>query len=233
MHGSKALALLAGCALGVLPAAAQDPPASEGVQTLDAKKAATLVVKREVPEYPPLAKMNYIQGAVRMVVRVSTEGQISEAHVVIGHPFLAVAALDAIRKWLFRPAKARPGPAEFQTYVDVHFALHYRKLEQLPRQPESDLLKQIHPPQLVDKPVGSAATTTVHLRLLVGAEGSVLDSAPLTGHALFVEEARESVSRWKFRPAYWGTLPVPWYVDVDVPVQGWGATRTAADPGGQ
>ena len=232
-RASRALALLVGCGLGILPAAAEGPPASEGVETLDPKKAAKLVVKREVPEYPPLAKVNYIQGPVRMMVKVSAQGQVSEAHVVIGHPFLAVAALRAIRKWLFRPAKARPGPSEFQTYVDVKFALRFKKLEQLPSQPERDLLRQIRPPQLVDKPVDPAAEATVRLRLLVGAEGSVLDSAPLAGQTPFVEEARDSVSRWKFRPAYWGALAVPWYLDVDVPVQGWRATRTAADPGGQ
>jgi len=217
----------------MLSAAAEGPPGSMGVETLDPKKAAKLVIKREVPEYPPLAKVNYIEGPVRMIVKVSTEGQISEAHVVTGHPFLAVAALNAIRKWLFRPAKARPGPAEFQTYVDVNFALRYKKLEQTPHQPERDLLRQIHPPQLLDKPVDATAAATVRLRLLVGAEGSILDSAPLIGNTPFVEEARDSVSRWKLRPAYWGALPVPWYLDVDVPVQGWRATRTAADPGGK
>ncbi len=229
----SALALLAGCGLAVLPVAAQGPPASPGVETLDAKKAAKFVVKREVPEYPPLAKVNYIQGAVRMMVRVSSEGEISEAHVVLGHPFLAMAALNAIRRWLFRPARARPGPAEFQTYVDVNFTLRYKKLGQVPRQPDRDLMRQIHPPELVEKPAEPAAPTSVRLRLLVGPEGSVLDSAPLSGLVPFVEEARDCVSRWKFRPALWGTLPVPWYFDAEVPVLGWRAIRSAADPGGQ
>lgn len=233
MRGSRVLALLLGCGVWILPAAAKDPPAIEGVETLDPKKAAKLVVKREVPEYPALAKVNFIQGSVRMMVKVTDQGQISEAHVVVGHPFLAVAALNAIRKWLFRPAKARLGPAEFQTYVDVNFALRFKKLEQLPNKPERDLLRQIHPPELVEKSLDPAAAAIVRLRLLVSAEGSVLDSAPLLGNTPFVEEARDSVSRWKFRPAYWGALAVPWYLDVDVPVQGWRATRSAADPGGQ
>jgi len=233
MRGARVLALLVGCGVWILPASAEGPPASAGVENLDPKKAAKLVVKREVPEYPALAKVNFIQGSVRMMVKVTDQGQISEAHVVVGHPFLAVAALNAIRKWLFRPARARPGPAEFQTYVDVNFALRFKKLEQLPDKPERDLLRQIHPPELVEKSLDPAAAATVRLRLLVSAEGSVLDSAPLLGNTPFVEEARDSVSRWKFRPAYWGALAVPWYLDVDVPVQGWRATRSAADPGGQ
>ena len=105
-RASRALALLVGCGLGILPAAAEGPPASEGVETLDPKKAAKLVVKREVPEYPPLAKVNFIQGPVRMMVKVSAQGQVSEAHVVIGHPFLAVAALRAFSP----PLRTTTGP---------------------------------------------------------------------------------------------------------------------------
>jgi len=55
----------------------------------------------------------------------------------------------------------------------------------------------------------------------------------MAGAASLIDEARDNVSHWKFRPARWGTLPVPWYFDADVPVQGWHALRSAADPGGQ
>ncbi|MFB3922638.1 MAG: TonB family protein [Terriglobia bacterium] len=200
---------------------------------MDPKKALKLIVKREAPEYPAVAKVNYIQGPVRMLVKVSPDGEIREAHVVVGHPFLAVAALEAIRKWLFRPATTRQGPAEFQTYLDVSFALRSKKLEQFPQEPERDLLRQIRPPQLVEKSVDPDADATLRVRLLVGAEGSVVDATSLAPRAANLGEARESVSHWKFRPAYWGTLPVPWYFDVDVPVRGWRTARTAADPGGQ
>ena len=36
-----------------------------------------------------------------------------------------------------------------------------------------------------------------------------------TGRAL--SEARQVVDGWTFRPASWGTLAVPWYLEVDVP----------------
>jgi len=233
MNSSSALALLVGCWLAALPAAAEEPSAAQGLETLNSKKATKYLLKQEVPEYPTLAKLNYIQGSVRLMVKVTSEGRVSEAHIIVGHPFLAVAALKAMHNWLFRPAKSRPGPAEFQTLVSMNFALRYKKLNPFPRQPELDLLRQIHPPELEEKPVEPAVAATVRLRLLVGPEGYVIDSQPLAGVAPLIDEARDNVSHWKFRPARWGTLPVPWYFDADVPVQGWHAFRSAADPGGQ
>jgi len=233
MTSSSAAALLLGCWLAALPAAAQQPSAAQRLETLNFKKATKYLLKQEVPEYPTLAKLNYIQGSVHLMVKVTSEGRVSEAHILVGHPFLAVAALKAMHNWLFRPAKSRPGPAEFQTLVSMNFALRSKYLSQFPRQPELDLLRQIHPPELEEKPLEPAVAPTVRLRLLVGPEGYVIDAQPMAGAASLIDEARDNVSHWKFRPARWGTLPVPWYFDADVPVQGWHALRSAADPGGQ
>ena len=227
------LALGAACWLGILPAAGQVPSDDADPVFLDARRAAKFAVRQEKPEYPPLAKLNYIQGLVRVQVVVTKEGRVQEAHVVRGHPFLAVAALKAIRNWLFRPAKARPGPEEFQTYVDVNFSLRFKKIDQVPRQPEKDLTRQVRPPEVLERSAGSANAASVRLRLLVSSEGRILDSQVLEGRARYVAEARQLVAHWKFRPARWGALPVPWYLDVEVPVEGWPAARAAADACGQ
>lgn len=219
VHGFGALALLAACWLRVSPAVGQAPSDGSGLAFLEAKRAAKFAVRQEKPEYPPLAKFNYIQGLVRVRVTVTKEGRVGEAHVVRGHPFLAVAALKAVRNWLFRPAKARPGPEEFQTYVDMNFTLHSKRPERLPQQPEEDLGRQVRPPEIVEKPVSPPNAASVRLRLLVSSEGQVLDSQVLVGRARYVAAARSIVAGWKFRPARWGALAVPWYLDVDVPVQ--------------
>jgi hypothetical protein len=54
--------------------------------------------------------------------------------------------------------------------------------------------------------------------LLVNAEGKVIDWAILKGIPSRFEEARKNIERWSFRPARWGALSVPWYLEVDVPV---------------
>lgn len=231
-YGPSALALVVACWLGILPAAGQMAADEADPVFLAAGTATKLVVKQEPPEYPLLARLNYIQGQVRVQVIVSKEGQVQEAHVVRGHPFLAVAALKAIRNWLFRPAKARPGPEEFQTVVDVKFLLHYKKIGQLPPQPEQDLARQIRPPEVLGRRAGSASAASVRLRLLVSSEGRVVDSQVLAGCGPCVAEARRIAARWTFRPARWGALAVPWYLDVDVPVESWPAARGAAEARG-
>jgi hypothetical protein len=71
------------------------------------------------------------------------------------------------------------------------------------------------------------------LRLLVSPEGGILDSQVLQGRARYVAEARQLVAHWKFRPARWGALSVPWYLEVEVPVEGWPAAQATAGAGGR
>jgi TonB family protein len=52
-------------------------------------------------------------------VVVSPNGTVKDAKVVGGHPVLAGAALDAIKKWRFEPA-----PVESTGVVDFKFEAH-------------------------------------------------------------------------------------------------------------
>ena len=60
-----------------------------------------------------------ITGTVKVQVVVSPNGTVKEAKVVGGHPVLASAALDAIKKWRFEPA-----PVESTGVVDFKFEAH-------------------------------------------------------------------------------------------------------------
>src|SRR5438094_5490805 len=205
------------CLIASIMAAQTNSPAPDPV-LLDSTSASRMLVNEVKPEYPALAKVNYIQGAVRMQLRVTREGRVVEAHVVRGHPFLAEAALQAVRRWMYRPLKRGPQATEFSTFVDVRFALHGKKIDQMPPQPERDLDRQVRPPVLLRKPAGSWSPGSVRMRVLVGAKGQTLDSEPLAGAPSHFAAARHQVEQWTFRPARWGNHPVPWYLDVDVSV---------------
>jgi TonB family protein len=45
-----------------------------------------------------------LAGSVKVQVVVAPNGTVKEAKIVGGHPVLANAALDAVRKWRFEPA---------------------------------------------------------------------------------------------------------------------------------
>lgn len=200
--------------------------------TLDRKAASGLVLSQALPEYPPVAKLNYIQGKVQVEVHVSRDGSVAEAHVLRGHPLLAASALRAIRRWLYRPFLGRSGPSEFMTIVEMNFTLHTKKPEQLPVKAEQDLDRQVHPPQVIARPAGNTPTASVRMRVLVSDEGQAMDVKPLGGVSWRTEMARRDVEQWTFRPAYWGTLAVPWYLDVDVPVSDDLLPSAARGPGG-
>jgi TonB family protein len=73
----------------------------------DAQGEISRKVKSRVPAiYPDLAKRMNITGTVKIEVVVLPNGTVKEAKVVGGHPVLATAALDAVKKWRFEPAAA-------------------------------------------------------------------------------------------------------------------------------
>ena len=200
---------------------------------VDRKLANHLVLLKLPPEYPPVAKVNFIQGQVRMELLVTPDGRVGRAHVVYGHPFLAAAALRAARRWLYRPLLTRSGPTEFLTLVDMNFVLRTKKPEALPSQAEQDLGRQIQPPAVLARPTDPAPAPSVRLRVLLSDDGEVMDSHLLKGPPLEFELARRSVAHWSFRPAHWGTLNVPWYLEVDVPIEDAPVARAAAQSGSQ
>src|SRR6266581_2708159 len=124
---ASSLAWVVVCLIASIMAAQTNSPAPDPV-LLDSKSASRMLLNEVKPEYPALAKVNYIQGAVRMQLQVTREGRVAEAHVVRGHPFLAEAALQAVRRWMYRPLKRGSQATEFSTFVDVRFALHGGKL---------------------------------------------------------------------------------------------------------
>jgi TonB family protein len=56
------------------------------------------------PMYPGLARRMKISGLVKVDVTVAANGTVKDAKVVGGHPVLANAVLDAVKKWRFEPA---------------------------------------------------------------------------------------------------------------------------------
>ena len=104
-RGLAVILLLVGgwCALGPLPAWGQD----EINRKIKSKLA---------PVYPELARRMNITGTVKVLVTVTPSGTVKDAKLVGGHPVLAPAALDAVKKWRFEA-----GPQESSGIVEFRF----------------------------------------------------------------------------------------------------------------
>jgi TonB family protein len=89
-------------------------------QNQDAQNEVVRRAKTKVqPVYPELARKMNLTGTVKVEVVVAPNGTVKEAKVVGGHPVLAGAALDAVRKWRFEPASM-----ESSGVVDFKFEPH-------------------------------------------------------------------------------------------------------------
>ncbi len=75
------------------------------------------------PAYPKEAQDQRIQGTVRLHIIVGKDGKVMQAETMSGHPVLAQAALDAVRKWEYKPILLNGEPVEVDTTVDVVFSL--------------------------------------------------------------------------------------------------------------
>jgi TonB family protein len=198
---------------------AQADASAANLVNLDRKAVSKLQIKIEPPAYPAVAKVNYIQGKVRLRIFVSSQGRVTNAHILKGHPFLAAAAMEAVRNWVYRPYRVGKQASEFTTLVSIHFTLRPKVLTDLPPSAERDLEARIEPPRLENEPADPPTDTHVRLRVLVDSEGHALDTQRVSGNDSDARAAEQEVTHWRFRPAHWGTLPVPWYLEVDVPVR--------------
>ena len=92
-----------GIAVGLLLlggwAASSAPPACG--QEIKGQETNRKVKSKVSPVYPELARRMNITGVVKVRLTVAANGSVKDAALLGGHPLLANAALDAVKKWHF------------------------------------------------------------------------------------------------------------------------------------
>lgn len=117
-----ALSVLVCCAIWMSFAAtgqAQNSKDAGGPPTVAPDKAKENLVTFVQPDYPPLAKAARIQGIVHASIAIDETGNVKVLRLISGHPMLAPAALEAIRKWKYRPFQVDGKTSSVQTEVQV------------------------------------------------------------------------------------------------------------------
>ena len=115
-----------------------EPPAPArpaAPQTIRVSSGVTqgLMLHKVDPVYPAAAKQAGVQGSVVLGAIISTEGTIKDLHVISGDALLSPAAIDAVKKWRYKPYLLKGEPVEVQTTVVVNFRL---SVSQYPRPQE-------------------------------------------------------------------------------------------------
>jgi len=68
------------------------------------------------PVYPELAKRMGIRGVVKVKITVAPNGTVKDERLVGGHPLLANAVLEAVKKWRYEAC-----PQETTENLEFHF----------------------------------------------------------------------------------------------------------------
>ncbi len=82
-----------------------------------------LLIHKEEPVYPALARAARVQGDVVLSAVIDTNGQIQNLQLVSGHPMLVPAALAAVKQWRYKPYLLNGQPVEVETTITVIFSL--------------------------------------------------------------------------------------------------------------
>jgi periplasmic protein TonB len=88
-------------------------------------KAPTVIEPRADPKYTEIARKARISGIVIIEAIIDRDGNVTDAHVLKGLPMgLDDEALNAIRKWKFRPGTLNGQPVAVYYNLTVNFRLN-------------------------------------------------------------------------------------------------------------
>jgi len=80
-------------------------------------------VSGEVPEYPFLAKQQYLQGTVSLWAVIGKDGAIHNLEVIGGPPMLQESSVNAVKTWHHKPYLLNGKPVEVHTQINVVYRL--------------------------------------------------------------------------------------------------------------
>jgi protein TonB len=85
----------------------------------EAMNAATV---RTPPEFPALAKQLKITGAVELDVVIAENGSVESCTPINGNPVLTKPAVEAVKKWKFKPFQQDGAPVKAQAALKISFS---------------------------------------------------------------------------------------------------------------
>lgn len=107
--------------LAALVLAQTDPTVKPNRLRVSSGVAEGLKIHDEQPHYPREAREKGIQGDVLLQATIDTKGNLANLKAVQGDPILVKAAVDAVKKWKYRPFILKGEPVEVETTIKIQF----------------------------------------------------------------------------------------------------------------
>lgn len=83
-----------------------------------------VAVSRPAPPYPELARQAGIEGQLVLNVLVDRQGRVREVLVVRSVEVFEDVSIQAVRRWVFRPALSNGHPVAVWVTIPIRFTLH-------------------------------------------------------------------------------------------------------------
>lgn len=112
----------AGAVGGILSSVPQSPDNATGQRVRVAEKVMRVFLITKVdPTYPSEAERQHVDGAVLLRINIDESGNVVRVDLVSGHPLLATAAIDAVKRWKYKPYLLNHKPVEVETTALIKF----------------------------------------------------------------------------------------------------------------
>ena len=197
-------------------------PSPDKVASPGALDSAKLeVIKSEGAIYPVQARFQQLQGQVMVKMFITEQGDVERVELVSGDPVLAESALNAARKWKFKPY-IKNGAAT-KVSVKVPFDFHFSdKVTDIAPKPvhispglvQGMLIHRISPVYPADA-LQARIQGIVLLQATIGKDGRIKSLSLISGHPMLTQAAIGAVQQWRYKPYLLKGDPV----DVDTQIQ--------------
>ncbi len=179
--------------------------------------------------YPDEAAQKGIQGQVWVKLLISETGDVENVEVVSGDPILAKAAVDAAKKWKFKPFIKNGKPVKVSTKMPLNFAFRDKVTDaRPPAAPTPTSSNDATAPQRVRIAQGVSQGLLIHkvqpiypeaarrnriqgivlLQAVIGRDGRVQDLTLVSGPKELAGAAIGAVQQWCYKPYMLNNEPV-------------------------
>jgi len=97
-------------------------PSTQDIEKIPESESQSRAITKVKPVYPPTAKKMKATGTVEVEITISEAGLVIEATAISGHLTLRGAAVEAARKWVFKPAILNGAPVRVKSVLTFVFA---------------------------------------------------------------------------------------------------------------
>ncbi len=106
----------------VVSAPVAKPQFSAQKSTPSSQVTQGLLLQSVKPVYPLQAQQAHVEGTVVLSAVIGKDGKVENVKVVSGHPMLTQAAVDAVKRWRYKPYYLNGEPVQAETEIKVKFA---------------------------------------------------------------------------------------------------------------